>query len=274
MRIARLIGILATISASAATSAAAAGGGPGASLDFGSLGVSHGSLRYVTVLSGRRTVVEAVQRRGGRIVRATSIPGLWGIPIVGSDGSTDGLSRDGRKLVLQSATPRPSKFAVLDTRTLRVWQTVTLPRSFSFDALSPDARTLYLIQHVVTRNSNSNRYYVRAYDLAASRLLKKIVFDRREKWGLMSGSPVTRVSSKTGKWVYTLYARPGGSPFVHMLNAIAQKAVCVDLPWHGSQAPIYGMKLKLHGRSLLVHPQGNRTTFFRVDTRSFRVIRA
>jgi hypothetical protein len=274
VRITRLIGLLAAVSAAAATCAAADGGGPGAGLDFGSIGISHRSLRYFAVPSGRRTVVQAVQKRGGRIARFNSIPGVWGIPVVGSDGSTDGLSRDGRTLILQGAMPGPSKLAVLDTKTLRARESVTLPGSFSFDALSPDAQTLYLIQHVVTRNSTSNRYYVRAYDLTAGRLLKKIVFDRREKWGLMSGWPVTRVSSKTGKWVYTLYARPGGRPFVHILDAIARKAACVDLPWHGTQASIYGMKMKLNGRSLLVHPQGDRTAFFRVDTRSFRVIRA
>ena len=247
------------------------GGGPGAGLDFGTLGISHRSLRYFAVPSGGRTVVEAVQKRGGRIVRFNSIPGIWGIPLVGSDGSTDGLSRDGRTLVLQGSMPGPSKFALLDTTTMRARQTVTLRGRFSYDALSPDARTLYLIQHAVNRNANSNRYYVRAYDLVQQRLLKKIVFDRREKWGLMSGWPVTRVSSKTGKWVYTLYARPGGHPFVHMLDAIKQKAICIDLPWRGSQAPVYGMKLKLTPRALLVHARGHAKTYFRVDTRSYRV---
>ncbi len=271
MRVSRLTTFALVIAAAVVTCASADGGGPSPGVSFGADGVSDGSLRYVTLPAGRRTVVQAVQLRGGRVVRFNSIPGSYGIPTVAFDGSTGGLSADGTTLVVVSTRPDRSQFAVLDTGTLRARQTVTLKGTFSFDALSPDARTLYLIQHVTTPSSSSSRYYVRAYDLVLDRLLKKVIFDTREKWGLMSGSPITRVASAGGRWVYTLYTRPGGRPFVHALDAANRRAVCIDLPWRGSQAPVWRMKLKLTaGQSkLVVH--GKNAPRRVIDTRTFRV---
>jgi hypothetical protein len=273
MRAIRLTAIAFVLAAASVTCAAAAAGGPSPGVDSGTHGIRDGSVRYLTLPMGQKTLVQAVQVRGGRVARFSSIPGSYGIPFIAFDGSTGGLSWDHTTLVVASTRSGPdySRFAVLDTLTLKARQTVTLKGTFSFDALSPDARTLYLIQHVLTRNSNSSRYYVRAYDLAAGRLLKKIIFDTREKWGLMSGSPVTRTTSRTGRWVYTLYTRPGGRPFVHALDAAARRAVCIDLPWHGSQARIFSMRLKLAGRKLIVHSRGSRSPTAAIDTRTFQV---
>jgi len=272
MRISRLTAFAFVIAAAAATCAAAAGGGPSPGVSTGSGGVVSraAGLRYVALPFQRSTVVQAVRVHGGRIARFNSFPGSYGIPLVGFDGSTGGLSADGNTLVLASATGR-SQFRLLDTRTLRTRQIVTLNGTFSYDALSPDASTLYLIQHVSSPNTSASRYYVRAYDLEQGRLLKKIIFDTREKWGLMSGSPITRTTSVGGRWVYTLYARPGGHPFVHALDSANRRAVCVDLPWHGSQVPVWRMKLRLTaGQSkLVVH--GNKTPRLVIDTKTYRV---
>jgi hypothetical protein len=275
MRISRLTTFAFVIAATAATCAAAAGGGPSPGVSFGAKGVSDGSRRYVALPAGRRTVVQAIQMRGGRVVSFNSIPGTYGIPQIAFDGSTGGLSWDGSTLVLASSPSGPgvsySRFAVLDTGTLRAQQTVALKGTWSYDALSPDASTLYLIQHVANPSSATSRYYVRAYDLLHQRLLRKVIFDTREKWGLMSGSPITRVASTSGRWVYTLYTRPGGHPFVHALDAANRRAVCIDLPWRGSQAPIWRMKLRLtDGQSKLV-VQGKKTPRRVIDTRTFRV---
>lgn len=277
MRVSRVTILAFVIAAAAATCASASGGGPSPGVSFGAKGVSDGSRRYVALPAGRRTVIQAIQMRGGRVVSFSSIPGTYGIPLIAFDGSTGGLSSDGSTLVLASAatgaTVGYSRFAVLDTGTLRARQTVALKGAFSYDALSPDASTLYLIQHVANQNSPSIRYYVRAYDLVHQRLLKKIIFDTREKWGLMSGSPITRVTSSGGRWVYTLYTRPGGHPFVHALDSANRKAVCVDLPWHGSQAPVWRMKLRLApGHRLVV--QGRKTPRLVVDTTTYRVTTA
>jgi hypothetical protein len=267
MRLSRPIGIVFAAAATGATCAWAASGGPAPGVLQGFRGVSDGSDRYITVPVGKRTLVQAVKVRGGAVTRFRAIPGNWGVPLIANDGSTGGLSHDGSRLVLQSAAPgAETKFAVLDTNSLRSVHTIRLKGAWSFDALSPDAETLYLIQHVATRNANSSRYYVRAYDLIEGRLAKKIVFDTREKWGLMSGVPVTRATSRTGRWVYTLYTRSGGSPFVHALDASNRRAVCIDLPWRGSQSRIWGMKLKLKPGKLVV---GARAAV--IDTKTFRV---
>jgi hypothetical protein len=254
-----------------ATSASADGAAPTPGVDLGTYGIRDGSVRYYTLPAGRRTLVQAVAVKGGQLTRFRSIPGSFGIPMVANDGSTGGLSRDGTKLVVASARSGVvrSRFAVLDTYSLRMLQTITLKGLWSYDALSPDARTLYLIQHVFQQNSNANRYYVRAYDLVHSRLVKKIIFDTRDKWGLMSGTPITRATTPSGRWVYTLYTRPGGKPFVHALDAANRRAVCIDLPWRGSQDRIWGMKLRLAPGKLVLHR--GQTQAAVIDTKTFHV---
>jgi hypothetical protein len=267
MRLAGLIGTLLAVLAAAATCATADGGGssPGTTAG-GPFSLGPGGMKYTVapVVPAGPTIVKAV--RGDRTMRSTRISGRYGIPLVTLFGSMGGLSRDGRTLVLPSATG--SRFAVLDAHTLRFRQLVVLDGQFSYDALSPGGRTLYLIQHVAS--CCSNRYYVRAYDLRLHRLLTKVIFDTREKWGLMSGYPVSRATGAAGRWVYTLYTRPGGKPFVHALDSVHRSAVCVDLPWTGSQNPLYRMRLSLSGHKLMLRSTDGRTVRT-LDTKTFRV---
>ena len=262
----RLLTLTVVVAGAASGAALADGGGiPGTVRTVSPTG---SNLTYTTspATRGHRTRVALL--RGTRELRAAYVPGAFGIAVttfgVGSSG--EGVSHDGRTLVLMSARGA-SRFAVLDARTLALRRIVQLRGSFSYDALSPNGRTLFLIQQVPSRFSN--RYYVRAYDLVRGRLYRKIVFDRREKWGLMSGMPVARATSRTGRWVYTLYTRPGGHPFVHALDAVHRRAVCIDLPWRGSQARIWGMKLALGPGRLVVHHGKERAAV--IDTRRFRV---
>ena len=252
-------------------SSAAAASGPSPGVDLGYHGIRDGSVRYYTVPAPGRTLIQAITVKGGQMTRYSSFRGAFGIPIVANDGSTGGLSLDGRTLLVASIQSGPvnSRFALVDTRSFKVRKRITLQGTWSYDALSPDARTLYLIQHVIKANANANRYYVRAYDLVHDRLVKKIIFDTREKWGLMSGTPVTRATTSSGRWVYTLYTRPGGKPFVHALDAANRRAVCVDLPWRGSQDRIWRMKLSLKPGRLVVHNGTARAAV--IDTRTFAV---
>ncbi|MBA3716794.1 MAG: hypothetical protein H0W87_01015 [Actinobacteria bacterium] len=269
MRISRLTAVFFVLAAAGATYAYADGGGKGFSGTGVAITSRDGRLMYVTQTRPKRGVTIVRIMRGGRTTRSISLRGGYGVPMVAADRSTEGLSHDGRTLVLEAETP--GRFAVLDAQTLAVREIVRLPVQFTYDALSPRGKTLYLIQHVYARNSNANRYYVRAYDLVRHRLLKKIVFDRRENWGLMSGSPVTRATSASGKWVYTLYSRPGGSPFVHALDAVNRRAVCVDLPWRGSQTQVFRMKLKLNGTNLVINADWATRHVAVIDTKTFRV---
>ncbi len=248
----RFITILVALGIAAAWAAtgAAGDGGPSPGVSSGRDGVAApgGKVRYVAMAGGRGTVVAVVRVRGGRVVRYGWIPGSYGVPLVAYDGSAGGLTRDGKRLVLASwiGAPGPqavSRFALVTTKTLRLRRVVTLRGAFSFDALSPDGSTLYLIQYLSTQNGA--RYLVRAYDLEAGRLLRRVIFDRREGPGAMSGQPVTRATSADGGWVYTLYARQGDAPFIHALDARHRKAVCIDLRWRGSQDGLWKVRLAL-----------------------------
>jgi hypothetical protein len=87
---------------------------------------------------------------------------------------------------------------------------------------------------------------VRAYDLERQRLLPGAIVDRTEPNDVMRGYPVRRVTSPGGVWVYTLYGG-GRMPFVHALDTVHRQAVCLDLPWKGSQNSLWSMRMRLSG---------------------------
>jgi hypothetical protein len=136
-------------------------------------------------------------------------------------------------------------------------QRVVLKGNFAYDALSPDGSRLYLIQHF--SSSNLSRYIVRAYALDERRLLPGRIADRTQRGWVMAGYPVTRATSADGRWAYTLYARPGGYPFVHALDTVRGVAHCIGIPWRGNQNPLWRLRLSLRdgGRTLSLHwPSG------------------
>ncbi|MEA2244017.1 MAG: hypothetical protein QOD24_3573, partial [Solirubrobacteraceae bacterium] len=146
---------------------------------------------------------------------------------------------------------------------------VRLPGDFSYDALSPDGRSLFLINDTAPRDAT--KYRVRVYDLARGRLDPTPVVDPRESPDAMSGFPVTRATSRDGRWAYTLYARPDGSPFVHALDTRDRTAVCIDLDgpaFAGGDA--YGLRLAIAGGARLdVRRKGRPVAT--VGTATFRV---
>jgi hypothetical protein len=234
-----------------------------------------GTVRYVTI-AGAETTVEALSTRSGEVLRWTENPGSWGIPLVTFTGTLGGLSHDGRRLVLADATPPNallrslSRFVVLDTKTFGLRRTIELRGDFAFDALSPDGRRLYLIQHLSA--ANLSRYVVRAYDLAEGRLLPGRIADRTQRGWVMQGYPVARMSSADGRWAYTLYQNPGGYPFVHALDTVRGVAHCIGIPWTGDQAELFRMKLSLTGggRSLRLTWKSEKP-LFTIDTRTYRI---
>jgi len=219
------------------------------------------------------TTVRAI--RSGRVVASTKIAGAFGIPAVTSVGAAGGLSPDGKLLVLVQPSQynglrAQSRFLVLSTDGLGRLATITLPGEFGFDALSPDRRTLYVIQHV--SRSDLVRYVVRAYDLQAHRLLPRAIVDKRNPGEVMRGYPVARATTPTGDWVYTLYTKNPGSSltFVHALNAAGRSAFCVDLPnWSGAE-DVWEARLELSGGTLLVKAKDGATVA-RIDTRTLKV---
>jgi hypothetical protein len=238
---------------------------------FGGQGVvaPGGKVRYVTLSTERQTIVSFVRLPSGQVDRWAYVPGVLGVPMVGLDGTTDGISRDGRTLVL-AALPggAETEFAFVDTRTARV-RRVTFDGLWSYDAISPDGSTLYLIQY--TELGPSISYRVRAYDVAARRLLPRPIVDSEIGERLMRGWAVTRRTSSDGRWAYTLYARSQKEPFVHALDTVRRLAYCVDLPLGLKRPAQMALRLRLQGDRLDVR-QGNDTVAS-VDTRSFVVRR-
>ncbi len=215
-------------------------------IDVGLTGVltSDGLARYVTLPAGRQTVVARVARRDGEVLAARSLAGQFTIPAVAYDGSASGLSADGATLALitpRQAFPQASTgLVIVDARRLRTRTSIVLPGDFSFDAISPNGRWLYLINYISPRDAN--RYRVRAYDLRAGRLLTRPIVDADEPEEQMQGRPLTRAASADGRWAYTLYDGVGKEPFVHALDTATRTAHCVDLPMIGA-ADLPSLKL-------------------------------
>jgi hypothetical protein len=245
---------LAVLAAAVLSPSARADGGPSPGISLAGKGIadSHG-MTYVTEPAGNLSYL-VVRNPTGRAVRMRTFNGVYGLPRVTFGTNTvDGLSRDGRTLVLAQpelggGLAAASRLLVLDTKTLRTRRTIDLSGDFSFDALSPNARTLFLIEH--SSATNYERYRVRAYDLVHGRLLPNAIVDKTEP--NMSGSPAARVEAPGGTWVYTLYTHWRGEPFVHALDTVHARARCLDVDWHGDQNVLWSARLRLGDGKLLV----------------------
>jgi hypothetical protein len=267
-----LVLVVAALAATGAASADAQKGLPAAHL-IGGKGVlaPDGQHRYVALTAGRQTIVSVVRVNGGQVVRWRLVGGYVGVPVVGEDGTTDGLSRDGRTLVLagipeaRAGDRVVTPFAILDTRTLRL-RKLSLPGTWAYDAISPDGSMLYLIEY--ERYDASPTYRVRAYDLAARRLLARAIVDRTIGERLMRGWAVTRRTTSDGRWAYTLYARAGKEPFVHALDTTQRRAYCIDLPLDLRRPEQMRLRLALSRNRMLDVRHGGETVAV-VDTRSF-----
>lgn len=273
----------------AMTPAMAAGDG------FGLLGAAHRlddpPYRYVVLSPHMRhplTVVERIDLRDSTIDRWWYLRGTWYLPAVAYDGSAGGIA-DG-KLVLstlpRSYPPKRTGFAILDTRLfLRHPQTgkaprhavarFSLPGAYGFDAISPDASTMYLIHNFFDRKRRG-RYEVRALDVASGRLRPGAIVDPSEPDERMQGSAVSRVASADGRWAYTLYTG-SEETFLHALDTVHGRAVCVDLPSLESLREPFQLRLRLSddGREILVSSRDTKdvpaSPLLTIDTDSFDV---
>jgi len=252
---------------------ALAAGGPVPAVQGGS-GVSApgGRFSFIALPAGRNTIVERVWHLSGIVDVRTRIAGSFGVPGAAYDGSTTGLSADGRTLILAQIPaiypPSKTQLLVLDALTLRVEARITFPGYFTVDAIAPTGRWLYLL-HYRTPVSNPFDYEVRVYDLVTRQLLAKPVVDPREPDEKMQGYPVTRTMSADGRWAYTLYGRISGTPFIHALDTAARSAYCVDLP-ASANADLASAKLVLlSGSTLSVESQG--AVLALMDRRTFAV---
>jgi hypothetical protein len=253
--------------------AAWADGLPVLNVDVGSSGVTAPGLnvRYVTIPAVRNTLVGMIAVNGGKVVRTRLLHGTFTVPAVAYDGSAGGLSADGSTLVLISPRqgfPRAkTTFKLLEATLLRPKKTLTLQGDFSFDALSPDGRWIYLIEY--TSPVDPLKYEVRVLDAATGKLQPQSIVDPRDPGEKMNGDPLTRTSSPDGRWAFTLYSGTE-HPFVHALDTVARDARCVDLDSLTGRKDLPSLRLSLGsgGRDLSVQAPGGEQLAV-VDTQTF-----
>jgi hypothetical protein len=267
-RLLLVVACLSAVAAGVAVARARADGPPqGVAQDGTGIVSPDGKFRYFTIAQGRNTLLEAVTTHGGTLWSETLLRGRFAIPAIA--WTPTGMTPDGKTLVL---TTNPwlghaATFLVLSVPGFETKQVVTLHGSWSYDAISPRARTLYLIQSLTA--GNANRYLVRAYDLRGDRLVNRVIADRRES-GPMTGSPVTRATTRDGRWAYTLYTRGDGTAFVHALDTVHLAAVCVDLPWKDWGGWSVAMWVSRDGGELHLRRLGNGGGAIVLDTRDWK----
>jgi hypothetical protein len=253
----------------AATTALGAGPDPGVSRT----GVTLGKVHYVASPGGGTTVVRAIND-SGRVLRSVTVRGNMGFPLVAFDGTVEGLSADGRTLVVapqrNTLFRKSSSFAVLDVPSLNVRRLIRLQGDFSYDALSPQGQTLYLVEHMSA--NDVLRYRVRAYSMRAGRLLKKMVTDKRRWQSVMTGVPMARAWSFDRRWAFTLYGG-GVNPFVHSLDTRNEYAVCIDLPQRFASIELAKVRMEMQrGNRLVIKHLVSGKTLAVLDTKNFRVV--
>jgi hypothetical protein len=226
----------------------------------GGIGVSMPGLpvTFVAMQEGRDTRVD--RQHGGDIEQSRTLHGRLGVPGAAFDGSTTGLSADGRTLVL-AGNPQQhrTRLVVLNAQRLDApVRELSLPGYYTVDAVSPDGATIYLV-HYLAPTRDLLRYEVRAYDIASERIAGGPIVDSREPDEKMQGVAITRATSPDGRWAYTLYT--GEENFVHALDTAGGKAFCIDLPG----GDVSNAKLWLNG------PQLHVGAAITVDTRTFKV---
>ena len=226
----------------------------------------NGGVHYMAFVRPHATLVKAVRTRNGDVLTRRMIAGRFGVPAPAFDG-LGGLSADGGTLVLEQldrpSLPRPSsRFVALDTRRLLVRRSFVLRGDYSFDALSPHGTLLYLTEHI-----DQIRYRVRVLDLHSGRLLRRSVADYRDGGTTMRGWPAAR-ATRAG-WAFTLYVG-GTRTFVHALDTIHARAVCIFLPWQ-TEGTLYGGTLTLYGELLRARLFERQFQPLEIDTQTLRV---
>jgi hypothetical protein len=237
-----------------------------------SVGSAVGGFTYTARFSRSQTRLSRLSSTG-RVIRAARLAGEFAVPRVAYDGSPSGLSGDGRTLVLirpRTRFPqRRTTLAVIDPGTLTIRRLIGLHGDFSFDAIAPDGRWLYLIQY--TSRVDPTRYRVRALDVRSGRLLPGDIVDPHDRGEAMRGNPMTRVSSADGRWAYTLYDG-NGRPFVHALDTAGRTARCIDLPVFLDANP-WDARLRLIPGDDRLLVTFRRRVLATIDTRTLAVIR-
>ncbi|HET9324037.1 MAG TPA: hypothetical protein VFO03_09175 [Gaiellaceae bacterium] len=259
-----------TLAAVALAPAARADGLPVMNVDVGPDGVTAPGLadRIVAFPSPTRTLVARIEKGTGKVRAWRRLRETLTVPAVAYDSSADGLARNGSTMTL--ITPRnrfpraTTTFALLDGTSLAERRRIMLRGDFSFDAISPDGRWIYVIHY--TSIDDPLQYEVRALDTRTGRLTPTPVVDPRKPGEAMNGNPLTRAWSPDGRWAFTLYDGTE-HPFVHALDTVGRSARCIDLDWLHGRRDLWGLRFIVgsDGRELRIRSRSDTVAV--VDTR-------
>jgi hypothetical protein len=140
---------------------------------------------------------------------------------------------------------------------------------FGFDAASRDGTRLYVIHY---RSRDHRRYAVELLRTTDTVPTLATVVEKGEPGERMSGLPVTRVTSRRGDWVYTLYDGGGGghAPFIHALQTKDAYTICIDVATLKGRTDLQRLKLALAAPTVTI-TSADGAPLVRVNTDSFQV---
>ena len=202
------------------------------------------------------------------LVALAAASGNFQMPVVAADGTRAGLSADRSTAVLAERPARGvSRFALIDAAHMRLRRVITLRGDFGFDAISPDAKTIYFVNY---HSRDHTKYAIQSMDTTDRRARLATVVEKGEPGERMSGIALTRVSSPDG-WIYTLYDGAGGhAPFIHALSSNDRFTVCIDLDALAGRSDLAVLRMKMVDNGVRVL-NGKGTPLLRVDTGTFEV---
>ena len=204
---------------------------------------------YYALEGSSPTTLRWTDAKTGRSITQLTLPGEYSFANEAGAAPT-GFSPNGRWLVLVGASGAESSFAVVDTSLVKLAAFAEIPGAFSYDAISDDGSSLYLIEKMTPDAAQQlpgvnaeYGYRVRVYDVPAEKLSETLVVDVKLAAqtngnnaetridGIMNGIYQSSVPSRDGRWNFSFYYNPGRGPFIHVLHLDSRSAFCIlDLP--------------------------------------------
>jgi YVTN family beta-propeller protein len=224
---------------------------------------------YYALEGSSTTTLRWTEAKTGRSITQLKLPGAYAFASEGGLAPA-GFSPNGRWLVLVGDTGAKSSFAIVDTSLVKLAAFAEVPGPFTYDAISDDGTSLYLIEKITPEAARAlpgvnaaYGYRVRVYDVPAAKLSETLVVDVKlaaetnsnnaetRVDGIMSGIYQSSVPSRDGRWNFSFYYNPNRGPFIHVLHLDSRSAFCIlDLPL------VSGGYEKRLGWSLALTPSG------------------
>jgi DNA-binding beta-propeller fold protein YncE len=212
------------------------------------VGSPDGSVFY-TLDAASPSTLHWVDAKSGRAITQLGLAGSYSFADERQLGPS-GLSPNGRWLVLVGEAGTSSKFAVIDTALVKLAAVAQVPGPFTYDAISDDGTSLYLIERITPQTARqlglntTYGYRVRVYDVPGAKLSETLVVDVKlasqtvgdsnaetRVDGIMNGIYQSSVPSRDGLWNFSFYYNPNRGPFIHVLHLDSRNAFCIlDLP--------------------------------------------